>query len=458
MTDGRPTLLYVDDEPENLTVFDALFSAEYAVRTATSGTAALEILRREPVAVLLTDQRMPGMSGNRLLEEAATLRRHLVTVVVTAYADTDLIIGAIRAGHVHDYVLKPYSPQQLREVVSSAAAEHRRRRRLDEAARDAGALAEDLRRRYDPARLVGGDGGLKSVMTQVAAVAPKGTTVLLIGETGTGKEMIARAIHAASPRAHRALVKVDCGAIAPLLIESELFGHERGAFTGAVRDRSGRFEQADGGTVFLDEVGDLPLELQSRLLRVLQDRVVDRVGGNAPIPVDVRVIAATRRDLPLDAAEGTFRADLYYRLAVVPIRLPPLRERTGDIPALVHHFLAKHAPGCEARYQLAPDALAMLEAHPWPGNVRELENLVERAVVLGAGPVLGPNDLTPFAPAPSDDEPATGTRIPGRDAEFRELRTALRRARGNLTRTARLLGIPRGTLLGRLRKYGMRIG
>ncbi|MBI5486386.1 MAG: sigma-54-dependent Fis family transcriptional regulator [Deltaproteobacteria bacterium] len=456
MPNGHATLLYVDDEPENLTVFDALFSADYTVRLAASGAAALDILRREPIAVLLTDQRMPGMSGNRLLEEAAALGKHLVTVVVTAYADTELIIGAIRAGHVHDYVLKPYSPQQLREVVSSAVAEHRRRRRLEEAARDVGTLAEDVRRRYDPARLVGGDGGLRTVMAQVAAVAPKATTVLLVGETGTGKEMLARAIHAASPRAHRALVKVDCGAIAPTLIESELFGHERGAFTGAVRDHCGRFEQADGGTVFLDEVGDLPLELQSRLLRVLQDRAVDRLGGSGPITVDVRIIAATRRNLSADAARGTFRADLYYRLAVVPIQLPPLRERTGDIPALVHHFLAKHAPGCDDRYRLAPEALELLEAHTWPGNVRELENLVERAVVLGAGPVLGPKDLTPFVPPPAADEP-DGARVPVREAESHELRAALKCARGNITRAARLLGIPRGTLLHRLRKHGLSV-
>jgi two-component system NtrC family response regulator len=456
MGDDRPVLLYVDDEPANLVVFEALFSAEYRVLTAPSGAAALAVLERETVQVVLTDQRMPGMIGNQLLVRVSERWPTVVSVVITAYPDLDPIIEAIHAGHVHDYVLKPYEAGRLREIVRGAVAEHGRRRRLEDAVRDVGVLQEEIRRKYDPSQLVGADGGLREVMRQVRSVAPAPTTVLLIGETGTGKEMIARAIHAASPRAHRVLVKVDCGSIPQPLVESELFGHERGAFTGAVSRRAGRFEQADRGTLFLDEVGDLPLEMQSRLLRMLQDRVVDRLGGTEPVRVDVRIIAATRRDLAADVVAGRFREDLYYRLAVLPIRLPPLRERREDIPALVRHFLAKHGGARTARHEVTDQAMAVLSAHAWPGNVRELENLVERAVVLGAGPVLGPDDLAPLR---GSREPRAATRAKAeqkRRVEVDRLRQALARAEGNISRAARALKLPRGTYLHRLRKHGLR--
>ncbi len=453
---SRPILLYVDDQRENLTVFEALFGTEYEVHTAISGAEALDILGQRPVHVLLTDQRMPGMTGNRLLEQVAAGWPGVVSVVITAYADADLIVGAIRAGHVHDYLIKPYRPEQLREVVASAANEYRRRRRLDVAVSDRRTLDEEVRRRYDPANMVGADGGLREVMHQAQSAAATCSTVLLLGETGTGKEMIARAIHAASPRAYRALIKVDCGALAPTLIESELFGNERGAFTGATAERAGRFEQANGGTVFLDEVGDLPLDMQSRLLRVLQDRVIDRLGGTAPIPVDVRIIAATRRNLGAEVQAGRFREDLYYRLAVVPIALPPLRERLEDIPALVRHFLDKHAPGKGARYTVRDDALQLLACHRWPGNVRELENLIERAIVLGAGPVLGTRDLSPFAGLNTPQPGAPEFARSARKAEAERLRQAVARAGGNIARAAKLLDIPRSTMLHRLRRHGLR--
>jgi transcriptional regulator with GAF, ATPase, and Fis domain len=368
-----------------------------------------------------------------------------------------LILGAIRAGHLYDYVVKPYRPESLRRTVQAAAAEHERRRRIEEALLDRRALEEEVLRLYDPTRVVGETGGLRETMAQVAAVASRNSTVLLLGETGTGKEMIARAIHARSPRAHRALVKVDCAALAPTLIESELFGHVRGAFTGATRERPGRFEQAHGGTVFLDEVGDIPLELQSRLLRVVQDREVDPVGGARPVTVDVRIIAATRRDLREEVAAGRFREDLYYRLAVVPILLPPLRDRLDDIPLLVRHFLAKHAPGRSDRMQASDAAVARLTRHDWPGNVRELENLVERAVVLGAGPILGPDDLAPFVPPSCTSEhglPELTAEALRREAD--RIRAAIARTRGNLSAAARILSLPRSTLLNRARQLGIR--
>ncbi|NMC71966.1 MAG: sigma-54-dependent Fis family transcriptional regulator [Myxococcales bacterium] len=454
----RSVLLYVDDEAGNLEVFRELFDAEYVVRTATSGHEALSVLEREPVAVLVTDLRMPGMSGIELMERVAAAYPDVVAVVVSAYTDTELFLGAIRAGRLHDYVIKPWSLDRLRETVRGAVEEHRRRRRLADLACDRAALEQQVRERYDPDQIVGSEGGLRSVMETVRVAAVSDATVLIQGETGTGKELVARAIHAQSTRRHRVLVKVDCAALAPTLVESELFGHRRGAFTGADRDRPGRFEMADGGTVFLDEVAELTVPMQARLLRVLQEGVIERLGGGTPVRVDVRVIAATAVDLPAAVAAGTFREDLYYRLCVVPVVVPPLRQRLGDIPALVRHFLRKHGRGRVA-WEVDPAALEQLQHHDWPGNVRELENLVERAVVLGAGPRLGPEDLSPFRPG----LPAAGQsrrRSWGREVrrgrfDPRELREILRKAGGNVSRAARSLRLPRTTLHYRLRKSGL---
>ncbi|MBN1770950.1 MAG: sigma-54-dependent Fis family transcriptional regulator [Deltaproteobacteria bacterium] len=453
-----PTILYVDDEPGNLEVFGELFDEGYVVRTAVSGAEALAVLEREAVAVLVTDQRMPGMSGVELLERVAVAYPDVVAVVITAYTDTELMLGAIRAGRLHDYLIKPWSPVRLRETVRGAVEEHQRRCRLADLVRDRAALEQQLLERYDPAQVVGSEGGLRSVMETVRVAAASGSTVLIQGETGTGKELVARAIHAQSARRHRALVKVDCAALAPTLVESELFGHRRGAFTGAVKDRPGRFELADGGTVFLDEVAELTVSMQARLLRVLQEGVVERLGGGKPFELDARVIAATARDLPAAVVAGEFREDLYYRLCVVPIMVPPLRQRTEDIPALVQHFLRKHGRGNVA-WEVAPTAFERLRRHDWPGNVRELENLVERAVVLGAGPRLGPQDLSPFrSTPPTGGRPRrrpSGPEVRGGRLDARQLREALRKAGGNVSHVAQALRLPRTTLHYRLRKFGL---
>jgi DNA-binding NtrC family response regulator len=454
---ARPVILYVDDESANLEVFRELIGDDFDVRTASSGTEALVVLEREPVAVLLTDQRMPGMSGVDLLKRTAEVDPTVVAVVITAYTDTELMLGAIRAGQLHDYLIKPWSAAQLRETIRGAVEEHHRRRRLADVVRDRLALEQQVLEHYDPSKIVGGDGGLRAVLETVRAAAASSSTVLIQGETGTGKELVARAIHALSGRRHRVLVKVDCAALAPTLVESELFGHRRGAFTGATQDRPGRFEQADGGTVFLDEVAELTVSMQARLLRVLQDGVVERLGGAGPTRVDVRVIAATARELPAAVAAGEFREDLYYRLCVVPILLPPLRQRTDDIPALVQHFLRKHGSG-NRPWTIAPAALEQLQRHDWPGNVRELENLVERAVVLGAGPRLSAADLSPFsAPRPPSVAPRKlrDVRAQARHREVRELRELLQREGGNVTAAARALGVARTTLHYRLRQLGL---
>ena len=457
VSERRPIILYVDDEAANLEVFRELLGDDFDVRTVSSGAAALAIVEREPVAVLLTDQRMPGMSGVELLKRAAESRPTAVAVVITAYTDTELMLGAIRAGQLHDYLIKPWSPVQLRATLRGALEEHQRRRRLADVVRDRMALEQVVLEHYDPSRIVGGGSGLRAVMETVQAAAASASTVLIQGETGTGKELVARAIHALSRRRHRALVKVDCAALAPTLVESELFGHRRGAFTGATQDRPGRFEQADGGTVFLDEVAELTVPMQARLLRVLQDGVVERLGGLEPTRVDVRVIAATARELPAAVAAGDFREDLYYRLCVVPVVLPPLRQRTDDIPALVQHFLRKHGRPTVS-WDVAPAALEALRRHDWPGNVRELENLVERAVVLGAGPRLSAADLSPFAaPRPSSTAPRKlrDLRVEVRQREVRELKELLQRAGGNIAAAARSLSVPRPTLRYRLKKLGL---
>jgi DNA-binding NtrC family response regulator len=441
-------LLYVDDERDNLEVFVELFRSGAEVFTADSAEAALEILEREPIEVLLTDQRMPHVSGNALIKLVADRWPTVVAVVVTAYADLELVLGAIRAGRIHDYIIKPWQLEILRDVVASAVAEARRRNRLARAAEDVALLQEEVRRSYDPNQIVGDHPTLRDLVRQAQIAGRTDSTVLILGETGTGKELLARAVHAASARAERPLVKVDCSALAPTLFETELFGHAKGAFTGAVGHRPGRLEQAQHGTVFLDEVGDVPLDIQPRLLRLLQDHVLERPGADRPIPIDVRVIAATRRDLAADVRKGRFREDLLYRLAVVPLRIPPLRDRPGDIPALVRHLLHKRAPGISSRFEVTPEALDGLAAHDWPGNVRELENLIERAVALELGPVLGPDELAPFVRG-----------VPPGDAaslEAERIREALDASGGSVRGAAARLRMPRGTLMYRIRKLGIR--
>src|SRR4051794_627412 len=391
-------VLVVDDESDNLDAFRFNFGRSFKLLLAGSGEEALALARSEDVAAIVTDQRMPKMTGLELLKAAREVRPDAVGIIVTAFTDVDVLIEAINLGRIYRYVTKPWDSKELRGILTHAIERFallRENRRLQEQlSQYVGMLSSEAHGAFNFGAIVGESPALRDVLARVEQVAQTASTVLLRGETGTGKEMVARAIHINSARDGKPFVKVNCAALAPGVLESELFGHEKGAFTGAVARRLGRFELADGGTLFLDEVGDLPQDVQVKLLRVLQEREFERVGGTETVKVDVRVVSATHRDLEQLITAGEFREDLYYRLNVFPITLPPLRDRPGDIPLLCEHFIQKYAQSIGKRVRgLDPGALASLMAYPWPGNVRELENVIERAMILARGNELTATDL-----------------------------------------------------------------
>jgi DNA-binding NtrC family response regulator len=490
-------ILVVDDEPDNLEAFKFNFRRSFRILTAQSGTEALAILQNEPVAVVLTDQRMPRMTGLEFLRKARSVAPDAVPIILTAYTDSDVLIEAINQGHVYRYITKPWDKKEVRGVLLQALERFHLRRenaRLSEQlSRYAGYLNQEWHSAFNFGQLVGDSPALRAALLRSEQVARTAATVLLRGESGTGKELVAHAIHINSPRESKPFVRVNCAALAPGVLESELFGHERGAFTGALSRHLGRFEIADGGTIFLDEIGDLPMEVQVKLLRVLQERSFERVGGHETIRVDVRVISATHRNLETLVEQGKFREDLYYRLNVFPITLPPLRERLSDVPALVHHFMQKwrqHSPHLDGPGRgpaIDEAALQLLMQYSFPGNVRELENLIERALILATGPLITVADLefgrptarrplagaTPPAQAPA---PATHllppelTELPAlpplpsgarsladrlSDQERAEIIAAIEHKEGNIAAAARALGINRSTLYYRLRKHDL---
>jgi two-component system response regulator HydG len=380
---------------------------------------------------------------------------------VSAHGTIAVAVDAMRAGAI-DFIEKPFSPEVLRARVEKGIEIARERRGARTARARAEALQDDLGRARDPHGLVGSSEPMRRVLEQVRRVAETDATVLVLGESGTGKELVARAIHDASPRARGPFVTVSCAAIAEGLLESELFGHERGAFTGAVRRKLGRFELAHEGTLFLDEVGEIPPAIQVKLLRVLQERRFERVGGEETLEVDVRLVSATNRDLAGMVKEGRFREDLYYRLDVVPIVLPPLRERPGDVEELARHFLARIAPRIGRSVTgYAPEALELLRRHRWPGNVRELENVVEQALVFAEAELVRPEDLPaalrratpqPALPVPAGDRSLTEIL---EELERQLILAAYEKAKGVKAETARLLGIKPSALYYKLEKYGI---
>jgi len=485
-------VLVVDDEQDNLDAFRFNFGKNFRLLYAHGGEEALELARQNPVAVVVTDQRMPRMTGLDLLRAVREVRADAIGIIVTAFTDVDVLIESINLGRIYRYVTKPWDSKEMRGILTQAIERFhlgRENRRLGEQlAEYAGMLASEAHGVFDFGAIVGDSPALREVLLRVEQVAQTTATVLLRGETGTGKEMVARAIHINSARESRPFIKVNCAALATGVLESELFGHEKGAFTGAVRRRPGRFELAEGGTLFLDEIGDVPLDVQVKLLRVLQERELERVGGTETVKVDVRVVSATHRDLERQIAEGTFREDLYYRLNVFPIVLPPLRERPGDISLLGDHFVAKYARSFGKTIRgLDPGAKAALGGYSWPGNVRELENVIERALILTRGPDVTAADLefTRRAPAvhPSGTGAAatgaataglaaTGGAFPGSDTgsaregarplqerlseqERAEIVAAIDQSQGNIAHAARRLGINRSTLYYRMRKHGL---
>jgi two-component system, NtrC family, response regulator AtoC len=459
MTDHnrRTRILVVDDEEivrESLSAW--LAKDGYTVGSAEDGPTALERLRREHWSILLADLKMPGMDGLQLLLEARKIQSDVVAVIMTAYATVDTAVSAMKDG-AYDYLVKPFDPEELSQMIHKIVGQQALQRENT-------LLRKLVKREYRFRDLQSKSPAMQSLFDLARTAARSPSTILVLGESGTGKELLARAIHAESPRHSAPFVAVSCAALTETLLESELFGYEKGAFTGAATQRRGKFETAHGGTLFLDEIGDISPKLQMDLLRVLEERRFARVGGNEPVQVDVRVIAATNRDLRRAAEEGQFRQDLFYRLNVIPITLPPLRERKEDIPLLVSHFIERLDAEMGKKVEgVSADALDALMAHDWPGNVRELRNVLERAIVVAAGHIIEPHDLGQLGPRPAAASaapaPASEERHERRsleDVEREHIAAVLRETNGNVSQAARILGIDRVTLYNKMKKFGLR--
>ena len=445
MTNGR--LLIVDDD---IVVRDSLgkwFESEgFDVTIAAGAPPALEILSHDRFDLALVDIKMPGVDGIELQAKLRQIDPDMPVVIMTGYASVETAVRALKNG-AYDYITKPFDPDELVHLVTNAIS-HRT------ATKEVVRLRENLKQIFPDTQLIGQSSSMKRVIELVEMVAPTDATVLITGESGTGKEVVARAIHAASPRRYNPLVAIHCGALTESLLESELFGHERGAFTGAQARKKGKFEVADGGTVFLDEISDISLRVQTDLLRVLQEKEIVRVGDTQPVKVDFRAVAATNKSLEKLVDERLFRPDLYYRLNVFTIEIPPLRARREDIPLLADHFLAKLATHMNRQPQrLGAKALEVLMDHHWPGNVRELENSIERAMLIDRDVELKPEDF-PFQANASRSASIGGQRL--EDIEKIHIERMLEETNWNLSRTARILDIDRTTLYNKIKRYGLR--
>ena len=455
----RARVLVVDDKENMLKLFVRILGEGYQLVTTSDGAQALGLIAAETFDVIVSDIRMPGADGFEVLRGVKRRSPDTEVILMTAYASVQAAVDAMKLG-AYDYLSKPFDPDDAALLVSRALE---RKRLRDEAA----GLRRELREVRSFGRMVGKTPAMREVFVLLERAAERDITVLVTGETGTGKELAARAIHDASRRRERRFVAVNCGALPADLIESELFGHARGAFTGAQTAKAGLFEEAEGGTLFLDEIGELPLPVQVKLNRVLQEREIRRVGDTRSVKTDVRMIAATHRDLKAEVSAGRFREDLFYRLNVLPIRLPALRERREDIPLLATHFLEKHAamqrrevPG------LQPDALRLLTGYPWPGNARELENIVERALAVTRGEQITVEDVPaevraePPGPLPAEvliQMPYREAVDLARDRVSREYLLALMQLfGGNVTRAAERAGVERESLHRLLKRYGIR--
>ncbi|MGH7230141.1 MAG: sigma-54-dependent transcriptional regulator [Nitrospiraceae bacterium] len=451
-------ILVVDDDAMARGLLaDTLRKEGYAVDEAAGGAEAIEIGRRKRFDVVLTDMRMGDVDGLAVLRDFQAHSPETSIVLLTAFGSMEGAIEAIKQG-AYDYLAKPFDKKQLR-VVLSRSLEHSR------LVRENAKFREELRERQDPARLVGGSPLMLDIYKLIARVSAGKSTVLIEGESGTGKELVARAIHSNGPRRDRQFVPVNCAALPDTLLESELFGHEKGAFTGAVVAKKGLFESAHEGTLFLDEIGDIGPALQVKLLRVIQEHEIRRVGGTTSTRVDVRLIAATNKDVAQLVKEGRFREDLFYRLNVVRIALPALRQRAEDIPMLAHHFLQKvSSPTGPPIRGFVPETMARLQKYHWPGNVRELENVIERAVSLAPGPLIMPDDLPAevtqgaSADAAHEEEGLDRSLVTLDELEKRYVLRVLRETGGNKVRAAKILGIDRRTLYRMAERFGWQWG
>ena len=440
------TILLIDDDDSLCRVLEHQLKEEgFLVTTASNGRDGLENFEKRSYDVVVTDLAMPDMDGLEVLRNIRVKDNRVVVVLITAFGTVENAVEACNMG-ADDYITKPFSIEQLRFIIEKAL----RYRQIES---ENVSLKAQLDKKYGLEALVGQSVGMQDVYRLIQKVAPTDTTVLIQGESGTGKELVARAIHVLSARKSHPFVPVDCAAIPETLLESELFGHERGAFTGAVKDRRGKFESAEGGTLFLDEIGDLKEEMQAKLLRTLQEKQIAKVGSEKPIYVDVRIIAATNRDLAQAVQNGTFRQDLYYRLAVVIINIPPLRERREDISGLVDHFIEEYKR--EKTITVEKEVYRMLMRHDWPGNVRELENVVERALVLTDDDTIGVKDLPEsLMSTKSMISPQKNQTL--EEIERKAIENALKEVNENQTRAAKILGIPRHVLLYRMKKWGIK--
>ena len=431
----------------------------HTVTLARDASEALAAASSQPLDLVLCDVRMPGLNGIELVRQLHELDPDLPCIVITGYGSAEHSVEALRAGAFW-YLEKPFDQGHLDVVrrLVEQAIEHGRLKSENRL------LQSQLRSRYQFENIIGASGALRRVLDVVEKVADSESTVLITGESGTGKELIARALHFNSRRAERMFVTVNCGAIPEELLESELFGHVRGAFTNAIAHREGRFSVANGGSIFLDEIGDMSPSLQVKLLRVLQDRTFEPVGSSKTVRVSVRVIAATNQDLEQAIRERRFREDLFYRLNVIPIEMPPLRERGDDVPLLVHHFLERLNQGRTKRVSIAADVVERLVAHEWPGNVRELENLMERLAILHGEGEIGLDDLPRSVRRVAAEPPFSAPRVPASGLPFNEvvdrfetdlIRQALEHTQWNKNRAAQLLGLNRTTLLEKMKKKGL---
>ncbi|GAB6146343.1 sigma-54-dependent transcriptional regulator [Desulfocicer niacini] len=452
-------ILIVDDEKNYPTILGEVLKEEgFEPVTAASGLMALEILKSEGIDLVLTDVMMPGMDGIELLAQIKEFNATLPVIVMTAHGSVEKAVEAMQKG-AFTYILKPFDNDTLVAHITKALAIH-------EIVKENSRLREEISTRYNFDNIIGKSKPMKELYNVIQKVAPTNASVLIEGESGTGKELAARSIHYNSLRGEFPLVAVNCTAFAESLLESELFGHEKGAFTGAAAMKKGRFELAGQGTLFLDEIGELPTSIQVKLLRVLQEKTIERVGGTTPLPVDFRLIAATNKNLEKEVKRGHFREDLYYRLNVVKAVMPPLREREGDIPLLVNHFIQKYAherKSSQALNGVDPQAARLLFEYAWPGNVRELENIIERAVILATGDSITADDLPMKLRSPSSAPSMQLEDIPENAGlsetlmavEKRMIKRAMALSGNVQTRAAEILGIGKSGLNQKLKKYGM---
>jgi two-component system, NtrC family, response regulator AtoC len=446
-------ILVVDDEAHMRELIVKVLAREgYSVQSLPRGQEVLQTLEEAPADLVISDIRMPEMDGLTLLQQVKRVAPETSVLMMTAFGSIDTAVQAIKAG-AYDYLTKPFKNDELTVVVRRAMEE----RRLQAEVR---ALREEVRTKYTFSNILGKSKPMRDLFALISKVAGSRSTVLIQGKSGTGKELVAKAIHYNSPRHARPLVTINCGAIPKDLLESELFGHVKGAFTGAIANKRGLFEEADGGSLFLDEISELSPELQVKLLRVLQEREIRRVGDTRTVSIDVRLIAATNRDLVQAVNEGIFREDLYYRLNVIPIVLPDLKDRTEDVPVLATHFLMKYAKEADPPIEgISKDAMHLLLEYDWPGNVRELENVIERAVILAHGPQILPEDLpaqlrTHQTLVPLQSKAASPHRPTLEELERDYIATVLRETRWHQMRAAHILGIDRRTLYRKIRTYG----